>query len=183
MKTIAASFLLIASAAFAAAQTATPAAPPASPALDDVLGHYVEALGGRAAIEKCTSTSEKGTFEVPDFGASGPFEVYSKTGDKSLMSIEISGFGTVRRGYDGTAGWSDDPQGGMRDLAGDELADIRRGSTYNLPLHMKDTYPGLAVKGADKVNGKDAWVLEATINEMKHRLVFRRWDRPAGAQR
>src|SRR5450755_3277716 len=109
MKTIAASFLLIASAAFVAAQT-TPAAPSATPTVDDVLSHYVQALGGQAALDKCTSTSEKGTFEVPDFGASGPFETYSKTGNKSLLSIEIAGFGTVRHGFDGTTGWSDDPQ-------------------------------------------------------------------------
>ena len=170
MKTIAASFLLLASAALAAAQT--PAAPPATPALDDVLAHYVQALGGKDAIEKCTSTTEKGTFEVPDFGASGPFETYSKTGNKSLLSIEIGGFGTVRHGFDGTAGWSDDPQGGLRDLAGDELADARRGSVYNAPLHLKEIYPSLAVKGSDKVNGHDAWVLEATVNEMKHLLYF-----------
>ena len=172
MKPIAASFLLIASAAFAAAQTTTPAAPPATPALDDVLARYVQALGGKAAIEKLTSTTGKGTFEVPDFGASGPVEVCSKTGDKTLTSIEIGGYGTVRRGYDGAAGWSDDPQGGLRDLAGDELADMRRGAVWNSALRLKDLYPGLAVKGADKVNGHDAWVLEATVNDMKHRLYF-----------
>jgi hypothetical protein len=172
MKTIAVSFLLIASAAFAAAQTTTPAAPPVTPALDDVLGHYVEALGGRAAIEKLTTTTETGTFEIPDFGASGPIVVVSKTGDKTLTTIEIGGFGTVRRGFDGAAGWADDPQGGLRDLTGDELADIRRGATWNLALRLKDVYPGLAVKGSDKVNGHDAWVLEATINDLKHRLYF-----------
>jgi len=171
MKTIAASFLLIASAAFAAAQT-TPAAASATPTVDDVLSHYVQALGGQAALEKCTSTSEKGTFEVPDFGASGPFETYSKTGNKSLLTIEIGGFGTVRHGFDGTAGWSDDPQGGMRDLAGDELADARRGSVYNAPLHLKEIYPGLTVKGGDKVNGHDVWVLEASVNDLKHSLYF-----------
>jgi hypothetical protein len=172
MKPIAVSFLLIASATFAVAQTSTPAASPATPALDEVLAHYVQALGGKAALEKLTSTTDKGTFEVPDFGASGPCEVYAKTGDKTLTSIEISGYGTVRRGYDGAAGWSDDPQGGLRDLAGDELADMRRSAAWNSPLRLKDLYPGIAVKGADKLNGRDAWVLEATIADMKHRLYF-----------
>jgi zinc protease len=172
MKTIAVSFFLIASAALAAAQTSAPAAPPATPALDDVLAHYVQALGGKAALEKCTSTIEKGTFEVPDFGASGPVELYAKTGDKHFMTIEIAGYGTVRQGYDGAAGWNDDPQGGLRDLAGDELDNARRGAAWNAPLRLKDLYPGLAVKGSDKVNGHDAWVLEATINDMKNRMYF-----------
>jgi zinc protease len=172
MKTTIASLVLVASAAFAAAQTSTPAASPATPALDDVLAHYVEALGGKAALEKVATSSEKGTFEAPDFGASGPIEIYAKTGDKYAMSIDISGYGMVRRGYDGTSGWSDEPQGGLRDLAGDELADMRRGAAFNAPLRLKDLYPGLAVRGSDKVNGHDAWVLDATINELKHSLYF-----------
>jgi hypothetical protein len=98
--------------------------------------------------------------------------MYEKTGDKNFMTIEIAGFGTVRRGFDGTTGWADDPQGGLRDLAGDELAQARRGALYNSAIRLKSVYPGLAVKGSDKVNGKDAWVLEATIDDMKHRLYF-----------
>jgi len=172
MKPIAVFTLLMASAAFAAAQESAPAAPPATPAVDDVLARFVQAVGGRAALEKLTTTTQKGTFEVPDFGASGPCEVDAKSGDKTLTTIEISGYGTVRRGYDGSAGWSDDPQGGLRDLAGDELADMRRSAAWNSPLRMKDLYPGLAVKGSDKVKGRDAWVLEGAINDMKHRLYF-----------
>ena len=172
MKTTALSILLIASAAFVAAQTSTPAAAPATPTVDEVLTHYVDALGGKAAIEKCTSIESKGTFEVPDFGVSGPFEQFDKTGDKTFMTIEIAGFGTVRRGFDGTVAWADDPQGGLRDLTGDEAVQAKRGAYFHPELRMKDIYPGLAVKGADKVNGKDAWVLEATLDGMKHLMYF-----------
>ena len=132
MKTIASFFLSTALAAFAAAQTA-PAAAPATPSVDDVLTHYITALGGKAAIEKITSTVYKGTFEVPDFGVSSPMEMYEKTGDKSFMTIDIAGYGTVRRGYDGTIGWSDEPQAGLRELAGDELAQARRGAIAARP--------------------------------------------------
>jgi len=171
MKTIAASILLIASAAFVAAQN-TPAAAPATPTVDQVISHYVDALGGKAAIEKCTTTYSKGTFEVPDFGVSGPFEQYEKAGDKTFMTIDIAGFGTVRRGFDGKTAWADDPQAGLRDLAGDEAAQAKRAAYYNSPLRMKDIYPDLAVKGSDKVNGKDAWVLEGTNGGSKERMYF-----------
>ena len=174
---IARPFVLVAAAALCVAQTPPAAAPPAAdtaatPSVDDVLNHYIQALGGRDAIAKFTSTTEKGTFEVPDFGVSGPMEIYNKTGDKTFMTIDIAGFGTVRRGYDGTTGWADDPQAGLRDLAGDELADMKRNAVYNSELRMKDVYPGLTVKGSDKVNGHDAWILETSIDELKHRFYF-----------
>ena len=174
---IARSFVFIAAAALCVAQTTPPAAPPAAekaaaPSVDDVLNHYIQALGGRDAIAKFTSTTEKGTFEVPDFGVSGPMEIYSRTGNKTFMTIDIAGFGTVRRGFDGTMGWADDPQGGLRDLTGDELADMKRQAVYNGELQMKDVYPGLTVKGSDKVNGHDAWVLETTIDDLKHSFYF-----------
>jgi zinc protease len=181
MKNIAVSALMIAFAAFAAAQANTPATPVQTPAgapsaptpsVDEVLSHQVQALGGKAALDKLTSTSEKGTFELPDFGSSGQVELFAKTGDKQLTNIELEGFGTVKRGYDGTAGWADDPQGGLRDLTGDELADMRRSSAWNAALRMKALYPGLAVTGSDKVKGHDAWVLETTIDDLKYKLYF-----------
>ena len=174
---IARSLVFVAAATLCVAQTPPPAAPPAAetaatPSVDDVLNHYIQAIGGRDAIAKFTSTTEKGTFEVPDFGVSGPMEIYSKTGDKTFMTIDIAGFGTVRRGYDGTTGWADDPQAGLRDLAGNELADMKRQAAYNGELRIKEIYPGLEVKGSDKVNGHDAWVLETTIDDLKHRFYF-----------
>ena len=181
MKNIAVSVLLIAFAAFAAAQTNTPATPVQTPAaapsaptpsVDDVLSHYVEALGGKAALDKLTSASEKGTFELPDFGSSGEVELFAKTGDKQLTTIELAGFGTVKRGYDGTTGWADDPQAGLRDLTGDELADMRRSAAWNAPLRLKVLYPGLAVTGSEKVKGHDAWVLGTTIDDLKYKMYF-----------
>jgi len=168
--------LLIGAAALCAAQTPPPAAPAAdkaaAPSVDDVLNHYIDALGGKDAIGKVTTVVEKGTFEVPDYGVSGPMEIYSKPANKRFMTIDIAGFGTVRRGYDGATAWADDPQGGLRDLSGDELADMKRESVFNGELHMKEGYPGLAVTGSEKVNGHDAWVLEATIDDLKHKFYF-----------
>lgn len=49
---------------------AKPDAKPAAklPTVDQVLDKYVQAIGGKAAIEKQTSRVAKGTFELPAFG-------------------------------------------------------------------------------------------------------------------
>ena len=73
MKNIAVPVLVVAFAAFAAAQPNTPPTPcrlqqPApsarSPSVHDVLSRSVAALGGEAALDKLTSASEKGTFQT-----------------------------------------------------------------------------------------------------------------------
>src|SRR5436190_23589714 len=48
------------------------------PTVDVILDKYVKAIGGKEAIEKVTSRVEKGTFELPSFGASGSIETYAK---------------------------------------------------------------------------------------------------------
>jgi len=50
-----------------AQETKAPAPKPASalPSVDQILDKYVQALGGKAAIEKLNSRVTKGKFEVP----------------------------------------------------------------------------------------------------------------------
>src|ERR1700754_3372217 len=98
----------------------TPDAKPATalPNADQIIAKYVQAIGGKAAIEKHTSRQEKGTFDLPAMGVSAPMESYSKAPNKTVFTIDIPGFGMVQRGYNGTTGWESNPQTGLRDLSG-----------------------------------------------------------------
>src|SRR5215471_9715286 len=132
------------------------------PSVDQILDKYVQAIGGKAAIQKVTSMVMKGTFEVPAFGASGTIERYSKAPNKFAFVVEIGGFGTVQQAFNGTAGWSQDPQNGMRDLAGKELAQTKLEADIYRDIKLKELYPKMAVTGKDKVADRDAYVIEAT---------------------
>lgn len=83
------------------ATATTPTATTAAPSADAIVDKYVQALGGKAAIEKITSTSAKGTFDLPAMGVSGTVEMYRKAPNKEYLIVSISGFGDVKRGYDG----------------------------------------------------------------------------------
>lgn len=143
---------------------AKPDAKPAAklPTVDQVLDKYVQAIGGKAAIEKQTSRTAKGTFELPAFGASGTAEVYAKAPNKTATTINIAGFGVVQEVFDGKTGWSSDPQGGLREKAGAELASTKLDSEFYKPVKLKQLYPKIVVKGTDKVGDKEVYVLEAT---------------------
>ncbi len=137
----------------------------ALPTVDQILDKYVQALGGKAAMEKITSTASKGTFEIAAFGASGSAEVWEKAPNKNAMRLDIPGFGLVLEGFNGTVAWSQDPQSGLREKAGAELAATKLDADFYKPIKLKQLYPKITVKGKEKVGDRDAYVLVATPAE------------------
>jgi outer membrane lipoprotein-sorting protein len=158
-------------ASFQAAIQEKPAAAPAAtapaaiqerlPAAAEVLERYAAAVGGKA-LERLTSRVSKGTIEVVTFGSSGTFEQYIKAPDRVINISSFPGFGDVIQAVNGQTGWASMPDSGMRDLAGSELALMRRGAELNRALHLKEQYATLAVTAKTKVGGRDAYVVQAT---------------------
>ena len=143
----------------AVAQT-TPQA--ALPSVDQILDKYVKALGGKAALEKLTSEVCKGTFEMEQMPGPAAEEIYAKAPNKQYMVTDSPGFGQFRRGFNGTVGWEDNPQSGLRDITGPELAAMKRDADFYWAIKLKELYPKMTLKGKESVNGHDAYVIEAT---------------------
>jgi hypothetical protein len=139
--------------------------PAALPSVDQILEKYVTAIGGRAAIEKHTSRVSKGTIEIPDAGMTGSVEISEKAPDKALTVIQLQGVGLVREGADATGAWQEDPQSGLRDKTGNELADARRGAVFNAELKLPTLYKTLAVTGTEQVGMRPAYAVLATPAE------------------
>ena len=137
----------------------------ALPTVDQILEKYVQTLGGKAALEKITSTASKGTFEIPAFGATGSAELWEKAPNKTALKLDIPGFGLVLEGFNGAVAWSQDPQSGLREKTGAELAATKLDADFYKPLRLKQLYPKIAVKGKEKVGDKDMYVLTATPAE------------------
>ena len=138
----------------------------ALPTVEAIFDNYVKAVGGKEAIEKITSRSMKGSFDLEAFGVAGaPVEMLAKAPNKSAMKIDITGFGVVNRVYDGATGWASDPMSGLRELSGLELAQTKRGSDFYQELNFKKHYSKAEVKGKEKVGSYEAYVIEATPSE------------------
>ena len=160
--------LVVAAAAYAqGGQKPAPDAKPADklPTADQIIDKYVQAIGGKAALEKQTSRVSKGTFELPAFGANGTIEIYEKAPNKTVTIVNVSGFGVIQDGFDGKVGWSQNPQDGLREKAGAELASAKLDAEFLKPVRMKQLYPKITVKGKDKVGDHDVYVIEATPAE------------------
>jgi hypothetical protein len=167
--TVLALCLVPATAAFSQTPSPSSAAKPAVqdpplPTVDQILDKYIQASGGRAAWEKLNSRVSKGTVTVAAMNVFGPLEIDEKAPDKLLVTVTISG-SVFLQGFDGTVGWSEDPQNGVREQAGAELAETRREADFYHPLDFRKLYAKISVTGRETIGDRPAYLVEAAPPE------------------
>ena len=132
-----------------------------TPTADQVLDHYVQAIGGRAAWMKLTSRVSKGTIEIPAMeNLTGTVEIHEKAPNSMLAVINLGG-GVFEQGFDGATAWSNNPRDGLRVLTGGELEDAKREANFYHPLELQKNYTKLTVTGIERVNEHDSYVVVA----------------------
>ena len=137
----------------------------ALPSVDKIVEKYVAAVGGKAAIEKLTTRVAKGTFEMDQMPGTATEEIYEKAPNKQLSITDAPNFGVVKWGFNGTVGWQDNPQVGLQDVTGNQLAAMKRNADFYRDIKLKELYPNMTVKGKEAVEGHDAYIVEATPAE------------------
>jgi hypothetical protein len=138
---------------------------PPLPTLDQILDKYVASVGGRAAIEKITTVTARGTIEIPAMTLTGTVELLQKAPDKVLTRTDIAGMGVQREGFDGTNAWSEDGQMGLRDRTGAEFAEAKRTAMFPRELKLKAMYPKMTVKSREKLATGEAYLIEGASAE------------------
>ncbi len=146
------------------AKTAAPANAAAMPTADQILDHYLQAVGGRDAWKKLTTRVSKGTIDLTGKDMSGTLELQEKAPNLTLAVVSIGG-AAFRQAFDGKVAWSDDPQNGLRELSGDELEETRRDADFSHPVDMHQLYKRFAVAGVENVDDHNTYVVEATPEE------------------
>ncbi|HYE15433.1 MAG TPA: S41 family peptidase [Pyrinomonadaceae bacterium] len=139
-------------------------AAPFPPEVERILARYVEAIGGRAAIEAVKSRASKGTFEGSFSGiaVAGTVEIAEKAPNKSVAVISLAGFGEVRRGFTGEYGYEQTALVGFREIEGHELEDMRLSSDLHWAVNFRRNYRTMVLKGVEKLEGGEAHMVEAT---------------------
>jgi zinc protease len=132
-----------------------------TPTLDEVLDKYVQALGGKAAMEKMTTVVIKGKVDVPSTGETGTMETYRKAPNKEMQMINTPSNGPSQRGFDGTLGWNWDPDSGPSDMSPADLAAMKLEADFYRDIRLKELYPKISLKGKERVGDHEAYVVEA----------------------
>lgn len=134
------------------------------PSAQSVIAKYVEAIGGREAGFRIKSRSYTGKVQIVQAGMSGTITGYAMPETYSLIKMNIAGLGEFSEGFDGTAGWGNDPIQGFRVKSGEELARAKNMSTFYRDLELAKLYSKLEVTGISAVDGNDAYVVRATTS-------------------
>jgi len=107
----------------------------ALPTAKEIHARYVDALGGRSALQRHESSYITGTFSLAAQGIEGTLEVYSAAPTRMRLNIEIPGLGTVRSGSDGETFWTINPAMGPMILEGTMLEQMRQQADFYAQLH------------------------------------------------
>ena len=156
--------ILLAVAAFACARMVS------AQTADDIIEKSLTAQGGRAALEKITSRSMKGTIVITSQAGDlpGTIEVLSQAPNKhrTLLNIDLTPVGagslTVDERFDGTNGYSMNSMTGNTEITGGRLESLRNNAFPSSFLGYKDRGTKIVLAGKEKVGDKDAYVLSVT---------------------
>ncbi len=132
------------------------------PAIEETLAKYVTAIGGREAYAKIKSRESKGTVELIPTGIKGTFVSIGAPDAKSVTKMDLAGIGVLADGNDGTTAWSENPIQGGRVKSGKELQQTLILSNFYREINLDKLYANLKVTGATAVDGKEAFIVEAS---------------------
>jgi hypothetical protein len=133
----------------------------ALPTVDQVLEKYVQALGGKAAIEKTKTRVMNGT-QLSSIGMSMPLVISQQAPNKFLAVMTTPQQATISRGYDGAVGWMKGPRG-QRELAGDELAEMKRTADFFWMLKLRELAKDMSVMSKEKIGEREVYVLGVLV--------------------
>jgi hypothetical protein len=141
----------------------------ALPTVDQILTRYVEALGGEQAIRKVTSLVITGTQFIPT-GPGGTVptpaivERYLKAPNFSVTIYRTPAY-AISQGFDGKMAWSQDQMGRVTEAVTLDNRRAMRAADFYEPLNLKPQYAQMTVRGIEKVNDRDAYVVVGVPRE------------------
>jgi len=154
------------------------------PSADQIIDKYIQAIGGKTAIEKIQTRYTKALFQrsklvnggtpkaaVINRGETWTIETFLKTPDKFLTVI-TSPEGVILQGYNGSDGWIKTPQE-QHALNAAEAERLKRQADLFADLKIKERFSALTVAGKEKIGSRETYVIETVrLSDMKTEKLF-----------
>jgi len=151
-RTLARRFVLVAAAV--AALPAGASAQAAQPTVDEVIDRYVQAIGGRDAVMRQTSSRTVARVEMPAMGMSGNMEVLIASPGNMIQRMNLSGFGESQSGVIDGRAWSMDPMQGARLVTGAEAEQAVQSTEPTVALRDARHFTTREVVGEREYDGE-----------------------------
>ena len=153
------------------------------PTTDQIFERYVQAIGGKAPVDKIKTRWTKITLLRPKLvnsgtpkaailnrGESWTVERFQKAPNKSLL-ITTTPDGVIYQGFNGTVGWTKSTRD-QREMNAGEVAYMKRQADLYNDLKLKDRYSELRTIGKANIGAKEVYVVEARSLENKTEKLF-----------
>lgn len=127
---------------------------------EQIVDNYIKAVGGKEALEKVTSISSTGKMEI--MGQTLPASMKQMAPNKEMFEISMNGNPVMRSVFDGEKGYQMQ-MGQKQEMSGDDVAEKKSAKGFFEQLYYKESDHKLEVKGLEKVNGADAYILAVTL--------------------
>jgi photosynthetic reaction center cytochrome c subunit len=152
---------------------AQPAEPPKpSETIDQIVDKYVQALGGRAALEAAKTRVMTGTATTRDL-QTVPVKVQEKSTGAFRMELDVRPAPIVRA-TDGKAIWVQMGQN-VRDAEGLQAQQATRLADFTVPLNMKKHYENLTPSRYGTIDGTETILVTGRVSpEVNEQLQFDR---------
>ena len=145
------------------AQTAGDAAPEKLPlnlpTVDELIDHYIQAVGGAAAIGQITSCEESGTATLS--GQSVRFEIFSRNPNEQALIRHLPAGDNVTV-FNGHEGWSRAPGRPLREMHAADLDAAQMDADLQFPLHIRRVFADLRLEYPEKIGDREVFVVSAT---------------------
>ncbi len=129
------------------------------PTVEELLGRYVQAVGGAESLQKVTSRIAKGSRIGAD-GVLVPEDVFQKAPNK-ILTVTTYPQDTFSTGFNGSAGWGSNSKGEVRELPAAMLAQVKSDAEFHRELKIGEMYKKLTVTGKSKIGDEEVYVVEA----------------------
>jgi hypothetical protein len=150
------------------------------PKATEIVARYDEALGGRDAILRHTSSTMRGTVDIPQ--PSGvvklPFVYFAAAPYLRVEKVTLpNGAGENLNGFDGTTSWGLDPRTGPEVDSGDDVQSAKRADFY-YPLDELTWFKSMETVGVEDFEGRPCYHLHGVNNWGKSNDHY--YDRETG---
>jgi photosynthetic reaction center cytochrome c subunit len=130
--------------------------PSDTPGVEQILGKYVQTIGGASAIEKLSTRVETGSIDIS--GRQFPVELFSKIPGKRVLIIHLPNGDNITA-LDGAAGWISTPGRPTREIPAPEMLSARLEADLRLPIHFQQFFSEIKAANPEKIGDHDVYVV------------------------
>lgn len=145
----------------ALAQVEPPTSQPAElPDAESLFERYVEAVGGRQALENHRNRVLHGIYRIVESGDTQILTLYAARGDKLRAELDAPALGTTIRATNGESAWGTNTTGTAFMLSPAEAADLRDSAVFLGEADYESRYKSYRTAGTNDFDGRTAYRVE-----------------------